>query len=138
MDRYISGRGKYGRCGLGNEQNVLFPKLLNFQFEKYGDSLNKIILGGDDGYILSTFGDIYVWGKNLEGQLGFYNNGKNVLKPVRLRLSNYISNNYKIMDCKLGDCHTLLLMTRHQQKVNKQSGYNDQSRGGNNYSQSYR
>eukprot|EP01084_Bolivina_argentea_P054524 99979_1 len=128
---YVWGRGKYGRVGLGNEQNVLIPTFLKCKFEKKGDTVYKIELGGDNGMIISKFGDVYVWGKTLEGQLGFYTN-KNVLSPVRLRFNKHISNNYEPVDCSLGDCHSVILMSEKVQRSNYYNAKNRSYRTKNN------
>eukprot|EP01083_Nonionella_stella_P177789 625933_1 len=107
---YVWGRGKFGRLGLGNEQNVLTPTLLNIKFVQKNDGINKISLGGDNGCVISLFGDIYVWGKSLEGQLGFYNKDNNVCSPKRLVLGENLRHKCEPTNVVLGDCHSIMLM----------------------------
>ncbi|ETO30853.1 hect E3 ubiquitin ligase [Reticulomyxa filosa] len=86
---YMWGRGQFGRLGLGDFRNALVPTKLQVFFrltlflyvakkkkqipwQQQNDSVHQLGLGGDYCVLLTTKGDIFVWGKNEEGYTYYF------------------------------------------------------------------
>ena len=100
---YGFGKGVFGQCGYGQNEDTDIPKKINFNDK----NLNKIIdikCGGEHSLFLSDNGKVYSCGHGYFGQLGLGNN-KNVKSPI---LVNSLSNK-NIIEIAAGWSHSLAL-----------------------------
>ena len=100
---YGFGKGVFGQCGYGQNEDTDIPKKIIFNDK----NLNKIIdikCGGEHTLFLSDNGKVYSCGHGYFGQLGLGNN-KNVKSPI---LVNSLSNK-NIIEIAAGWSHSLVL-----------------------------
>ena len=84
---YAWGYNGNGQLGLGDTENRLTPTLVPASY--YGNKqIKKIVAGADSIYLLTEDGDVYVWGLNNYGQLGFGDTNDR-LTPTLLPKSSY-------------------------------------------------
>lgn len=74
---YSWGYGKDGALGHGDNENISFPKKLDF-FDSKDIKIQKIECGMNYCLALSTDKKVYSWGKNEYGQLGLGNKTQQV------------------------------------------------------------
>ena len=100
---YGFGKGVFGQCGYGQNEDTDIPKKVIFNDK----NLNKIIdikCGGEHTLFLSDNGKVYSCGHGYLGQLGLGNN-KNVKSPI---LVHSLSNK-NIIEIAAGWSHSLVL-----------------------------
>mmetsp|Transcript_3982 Transcript_3982/g.4478 ORF Transcript_3982/g.4478 Transcript_3982/m.4478 type:complete len:1170 (-) Transcript_3982:395-3904(-) len=92
-DVFTWGQGNGGRLGLGDELTYLLPTPLLGLSEK---RIVKVTAGRDHTLALCSYGDVYGWGSDRFGQLGFGSNRlesenpasvKTILHPKRIRIA---------------------------------------------------
>ena len=105
------GKGIYGQCGYGQQENTSIPKKVYFyenQNLKYEKDKNiKIIdikCGGEHSLFLSSNNFLYACGHGYLGQLGLGNN-KNISTPIIVKSLT----NKKIIEIAAGWSHSLVL-----------------------------
>ena len=71
---YCWGKGEFGLLGNGNNKDKLLPEknefLEMFKNESEENEIAKIDCADEYTAVLTKGGEIYVWGKNNQGQLG--------------------------------------------------------------------
>ena len=96
---YSWGFGKYGQIGQKLVNYSLIPLKINFDSEE----ITKIYCGEAHSSLLSKKGNIYMFGKNIFGQLGLKHNNY-IFIPTLLNI-----NSIKIKKVSLGGEHSLIL-----------------------------
>ncbi|KAJ3178165.1 hypothetical protein HDU87_003717 [Geranomyces variabilis] len=66
-DLFMNGFGADGRLGLGNVDTVLRPTVV----EGIKGKVESLALGPDHSIAVTTAGEVYTWGSNAKGQLGY-------------------------------------------------------------------
>jgi len=100
---YCWGFGKNGQIGKENINNSIVPnKIVIKELEENNDEIFTINGGEFHNAILTTNNNLYMFGKNVNGQLGL-GNDINTITPTLLQ----ISNNKKIIKVACGGEHTL-------------------------------
>ncbi|KAJ3151079.1 hypothetical protein HDU89_002291 [Geranomyces variabilis] len=64
---FMNGFGADGRLGLGNVDTVLRPTVV----EGIKGKVESLALGTDHSIAVTTAGEVYTWGSNSKGQLGY-------------------------------------------------------------------
>ena len=105
------GKGIYGQCGYGQQENISTPKKVYFnenQNLKYENDKNikisDIKCGGEHSLFLSSNNNLYVCGHGYLGQLGLGNN-KNISTPIIVKSLT----NKKVIEIAAGWSHSLVL-----------------------------
>eukprot|EP00960_Hanusia_phi_P031772 749481-Hanusia_phi.AAC.6 len=78
---YAWGDGKWGNAGVSNSTDVLEPQELN---TLAASSIISVHAGGCHSAALSQFGDLFMWGKNSNGQLGIGNTSGAEDSPTKI------------------------------------------------------
>jgi len=65
---YVSGRNNYGQLGVGHTEDV--TKITRIKGEIQNQVISKIITDGSSTFFISSTGEVYVTGRNENGQLG--------------------------------------------------------------------
>ena len=98
---YGFGKGIFGQCGYGANEDVDIPRKINF------NDNNKIIdikCGGEHTIFLSNNGRVYACGHGYYGQLGLGNN-KNIKSPILVQSLS----NKRVIEIDAGWSHSLVL-----------------------------
>ena len=105
------GKGIYGQCGYGQQENISIPKKVyfnenqNLKYEKDKNiKITDIKCGGEHSLFLSSNNNLYVCGHGYLGQLGLGNN-KNISTPIIVKSLT----NKKIIEIAAGWSHSLVL-----------------------------
>lgn len=80
---YSFGKNTFGQLGLGHNDIVLFPTLIDYFTKKQRVIIWKIALGGEHTLALSKNNELFSWGLNIFGQLGL-NSTTNTNVPTRV------------------------------------------------------
>ena len=109
------GKGIYGQCGYGQQENISTPKKVyfnenqNLRYEKDKNiKITDIKCGGDHSLFLSSNNNLYVCGHGYLGQLGLGNN-KNISIPIIVKSLT----NKKIIEIAAGWSHSLVLTSEN-------------------------
>ncbi|KAJ8906880.1 hypothetical protein NDN08_003364 [Rhodosorus marinus] len=98
---YSWGWGAHGQLGHGDSNDRLSPQ----KMKSINDNIVFVTCGDRHGFALTAEGEVYGWGSNEFGQLGFGDRGEIILKPVKLEnLSGLI-----IKEISSGDRHSAAL-----------------------------
>ncbi len=103
-DLYVFGDNEEGQLGLNDNLNQSRPILNDFFTEK--GSIKHIILSGLHSMILMDNGDLYVFGYNVNGQLGL-NDNVNRNRPIR---NDFFTEKGSIKHIILSIYHSMILM----------------------------
>jgi alpha-tubulin suppressor-like RCC1 family protein len=117
---------------IGNESSFSVPQVVNIDYKEVGEKSSKVFGGSFHSMILTTHGNLYVFGCNTSGQLGLGDTHNrltptyleyNALKEPQMNHNNIIedgseandiserSNKVKWKSVACGAKHTLLLST---------------------------
>jgi alpha-tubulin suppressor-like RCC1 family protein len=84
---YVWGNGQFGQMGNGSTSNALQPQLLT---EPNGVHFAQVNSGGATDYAITSSGDLYAWGNNIDDTIGNGVTGKQVhyyTRPVNDHLT---------------------------------------------------
>ena len=84
-DLYVWGGNNYGQLGLGDIRDRTLPHLMDLS----GLYITKVSCCGYHTVIITVRNEIYIWGRNAQGQLGLGDNIK-CNSPQKLNLPNAI------------------------------------------------
>lgn len=108
-DVYTWGWGMYGQLGLGDTDNEEKPVLMEKDFFN-NEKIQEIRLGYKHSMALTQNNNLYVWGCNSAGKLGFgeeYEYKERLERPTLLSKSSF--DHKKIIQIATGDNHLLAL-----------------------------
>ena len=97
---YAFGKGNYGQCGYGAEEDTSIPKEVNFNKEDIKD----ISCGGEHSAILTEKGELFTFGHGYNGQLGHGDNF-NCSTPRKVQSLSKV----KVSQIACGWSHTMIL-----------------------------
>mmetsp|Transcript_16816 Transcript_16816/g.55825 ORF Transcript_16816/g.55825 Transcript_16816/m.55825 type:complete len:1970 (-) Transcript_16816:70-5979(-) len=99
---YAWGDGKWGNAGVSNTNDVLEPQELS---SLAACSIIGVHAGGFHSAALSQYGDLFMWGKNSNGQLGLGTTSAAEDSPTKISNLDGV-----VMDVSLGANHSAVLM----------------------------
>lgn len=81
---YVWGRNMNGELGLGTKTDVLKPESLKLPGSYWP---TQVYSYGNSSFCINSSGEIYSWGRNVDGQLGL-GNKIDQLKPTKITIPN--------------------------------------------------
>ena len=128
---YVWGNNKYGHLGLGDKNNRNTPQiLLKYSrakartFPVEGEKIKQIVCGNTHSMALTYSNEIYIWGHNTSGQLGFGDDDQN--SPRKLDLEN-------VKEIFCGTAHSIALTYENEVYVWGHNYYGELGLGDNDH-----
>ncbi len=124
LNLYVFGSNRWGQLGLND--NVSRDSPIRNDFFTEEGPIKQIVLGGSYSMVLMENGDLYVFGRNENGQLGL-NDNLNRNRPIR---NDFFTEKGPIKQIVLSVSHSMILMDNGDLYVfgrnrNGQLGLND-------------
>lgn len=101
---YAFGKGNFGQCGYGLDEDVYVPKEVEFNKEDEKKDVRDICCGGEHSAILTEEGALYTFGHGYNGQLGHGNNTNCIIPKRVISLSKV-----KVSQVSCGWSHTMII-----------------------------
>jgi len=104
---WVFGKGTHGRLGVGNDENVGEPKLIQGV-----ENIRTVSAGCRHSAAISEDGKLYVWGFNFYEQLGIGGSDRDVESPVEIPSKHF--HGQEVEDVSCGFFHTSAIMRAHR------------------------
>jgi alpha-tubulin suppressor-like RCC1 family protein len=102
---YCWGYNRFGVLGNGkNDINYYRPQLNKYLSDK---QIIDICCGFRHSLVLTNSGEVYAWGRNIEGQIGIRRNSRKKCQLIPIKLNGF--NDEKVIQISCGSWHSMAL-----------------------------